>query len=183
MVNVNGAVERTIEIYPRSEIREVEIPESMDAKDIIHAALFMAGRLSLKELAATAKIDVNKARDITKSLMKELNGPLEIIRDGERFFELRIKEEFIPVVSHICEKADFSESELKTLALIAYYQPLKRVDLVKHRGVMGHVHANKFIADGYIKEDKSKLSTTDKFERYFGVKQITREDMLAMSQS
>ena len=176
------AVEKTIEIYPLGAAPEVEIPENMDPKNIIHAALFMAGKLSLKEMADTAKISVNKARDLAKELMKDIKSPLEIIRDGDKFFELRIKEEFIPIISHICEKADFTESELKTLALIAYYQPLKRIDLVKHRGVMGHVHANKFIVDGYVKEEKSKLSTTEKFERYFGVKQLTREDMLAMSQ-
>jgi chromosome segregation and condensation protein ScpB len=178
-----AVVEKTIEVYPSTPAPEVEIPDGMDPKEILYAALFMAGKLSLKELAATAKISVNKAREIAKELMKDVKSPLELTREGERFFELRIKEEFIPIISHICEKADFTESELKTLALIAYYQPLKRLDLVKHRGVMGHVHANKFIVDGYVKEAKSKLSTTEKFERYFGVKQITREDLLAMTQA
>jgi len=175
-------VEKTIEMYPGQLAPQAKIPEGIDRKDVLYAALFMKGRIGLEELANTAQIDVNEARELMKELVKEVRSPLEIVREGELVFELRIKEEFIPIVSSICEKADFTESELKTLALIAYYQPLKRIDLVKHRGVMGHVHANKFVTDGYVKEEKGKLSTTEKFERYFGVKQITRQDLLAMTQ-
>jgi chromosome segregation and condensation protein ScpB len=175
-------VEKTIELYPGQPAVQARIPEGMDRKSILYAALFMKGRLSLEQLANTAQVGVNEAREMMKDLSKDVPSPLEIVREGELAFELRIKEEFIPIVSSICEKADFTESELKTLALIAYYQPLKRLDLVKHRGVMGHVHANKFVTDGYVKEEKGRLSTTEKFERYFGVKQITREDLLAMTQ-
>lgn len=175
-------VEKTIEMYPGQQAPVAKIPEGMERKDILYAALFMKGRLNLEELARTAQVDVNQAREMMKELAREVKTPLELVREGELSFELRIKEEFIPLVSHVCEKADFTESELKTLALIAYYQPLKRIDLVKHRGVMGHVHANKFVTDGYIKEEKGKLSTTEKFERYFGVKQISREDLLQMTQ-
>lgn len=177
-----SAVEKTIEIYPAQQATKIEIPKDMNPRDIIYAALFMKGKMNLEELANTAQVSVNDAREIMKDLVKDIRSPLEIVREGELLFELRIKEEFIPIVTPICEKADFTESELKTLALIAYYQPLKRIDLVKHRGVMGHVHANKFVADGYVMEEKGRLSTTEKFERYFGVKQITREDLLAMTQ-
>lgn len=174
------------ELHVRSTDRTLEPPDQtgagLDPKRVIFAALFMAGKTPIDNLAAAAGVNAKDVKRLLYELEGELDKSLEIVRDKD-FAEIRVKKEYLPAISDLCPKADFNEAELKTLALIAYYQPLKRSDLVKHRGVFGHVHANKFIEQGYISEREGKLITTEKFERYFGVKGLSKEDMRAMAVS
>lgn len=157
--------------------KEIVIPSNLDRKEVVKAALFMAGRVDVRDLSQVLGMKVREVKDIVKELKHTNLGSLEIARDGMEI-EMRVKEEYLNVVRDICPRAEFTEGELRTLALIAYYQPLSKLELVKHRGIMGHVHVAKFKENGFITEtEDKKLITTDKFERYFGVKGLKKEDI------
>jgi len=154
----------------------------MSEKSLIEAALFVAGEgVSLKELEKIAGLDGKAVQDIVEQLKREYmeRDSGLIIEKGEKGFLMRIKPEFEERVVQLVPEADLPKSMLKTLALIAYEQPIMQSDVVKLRGNRVYDYIPRLVELGFVRavpEGRSKrLSTTEKFREYFRMDDVSRE--------
>jgi len=85
---------------------------------------------------------------------------------------MRVKEEYEDKVSHMATDSMFNRGVMKTLALIAYKQPIEQALVVKYRNNKAYDHLKVLFENGFIKKDPKGrtyiLSTTTKFVEYFG---------------
>jgi segregation and condensation protein B len=158
------------------------MPEAIDfeekkknLKKLIEAGLFLApGTVSLKDLSKTAKASLPEIRISLNELIADYNErdtALEIISSDEGY-RLSVKKEFEPQVSHFASSPEMHKGVLKTLALIAFKQPVKQSEIIKLRNSKAYEHIKIMKEKGFIKKEKagitSILTTTKKFVDYFG---------------
>jgi len=145
---------------------------------IVEAALYVAGRpLNLKELCSVLKTrSKNKARKLAKTLMQEYASrktALEVLELKDERYVLQLKAEFTPRVRKLVKRPLLSQGPLKTLAYIAYRQPVyqKRVVDVRGHHVYGHIKLLKEtdLVVGERKRRSTVLRTTEYFADYFGL--------------
>jgi segregation and condensation protein B len=151
---------------------------------VIEAILFSAGRaISLEELKElTGCSDELAITQTLEKLSSEYSGAesaLEISKAGEKYV-MQVKVEHGAKVAKIAAK-EISEHLLKTLALIAYHQPIKQVELLKIIGSKVYEHVNELHELGMIRarsEGRTKILTTSKlFPEYFGIGVTNRKDI------
>lgn len=147
-----------------------------EKEKIIEAALFMSPKpLSIDEIKTIASVD---SRVETKALIEELihfydnrKTALEVVELAVGY-QMRVKEEYEDEVSHLATDSMFNKGVMKTLALIAYKQPIEQSLVVKYRNNKAYDHLKILFENGFIrKEPKGRtyiLSTTTKFIEYFG---------------
>jgi len=150
--------------------------DRLEKEKILEAALFMSPKpLTLEELNTIATIG---SRIETKSMLEELihfynnrKSSLEIV-SSEVGYQMRVKEEYEEEVSHLATDSTFSKGVMKTLALIAYKQPIEQALVVKYRNNKAYDHLKILFDNGFIKKDPKgrtyTLTTTTKFIEYFG---------------
>lgn len=145
---------------------------------LVEAALYAAGRpLDLKELCSVLKTrSKNKARKLAKTLMKEYssrNRALEILELKDERYVLQLKTEFTPRIKRLVKKPLVSTGPLKTLAYIAYSQPVSQKRVAEMRGhhAYGHIKQLKEfdLVAGERKGRSTSLRTTEYFADYFGL--------------
>ncbi|MGC9345661.1 MAG: SMC-Scp complex subunit ScpB [Candidatus Bathyarchaeales archaeon] len=145
---------------------------------LVEAALYVAGRpLDLKELCSVLKTrSKNKTRKLAKMLMQEYtnrNTALEILELKDERYVLQLKAEFTPHVRKLVKRPLLSTGPLKTLAYIAYRQPVsqKRVVEVRGRHVYGHIKLLREmgLVVGERRGRSTILRTTEYFADYFGL--------------
>lgn len=148
----------------------------MNEKKIIEAALFAAGEsLDIQTLAKLINEPINKTMQIVETLINEYNNresSIEIIDLGQRYV-MQIKSIFTDRVRFIAPK-ELSAPILRTLAMIAYHQPVIQSDLVEMRGNTVYEHIKELNSRGLITSvpygRTKKLQTTPLFADYFGLK-------------
>ena len=148
----------------------------IEKEKIIEAALFMSPKpIPLEELKAIAETE---SRVETKAMMEELmhyyktkQSSLEIT-SSELGYQMRVKREYEKQVQHLATDAVFNKGVMKTLAMIAYKQPIIQSEIVKYRNNKAYDHLKVLFEEGFIKkEPKGRtyiLTTTAKFIEYFG---------------
>lgn len=145
---------------------------------LVEAALYVAGRpLNLKELCSVLKTrSKNKARKLAKTLMQEYasrNTALEVLELKDERYVLQLKAEFTPRVRKLVKRPLLSTGPLKTLAYIAYRQPVSQRRVVDVRGhhVYGHIKLLKEtgLVAGERRGRSTVLRTTEYFADYFGL--------------
>jgi segregation and condensation protein B len=155
------------------------------SRKLIEAALFMSSRpMSAEEISRITGVapgNVEKTLDI---LCKEYNGEVkgvEIIRVPEGW-EMRVKPELLPKVAHLTPYSDLKDGHKRTLALVAYKEPLRQSEAVKIQGNKAYNYIKFLRKKGLIKSEKEgrtiKLSLTKEFERYFGLEKERIKEML-----
>ncbi len=159
----------------------------MKNKAILEGLLFVVGEdgLSIEQIIDVLGIDVNAA----KELIKELKVDYEDDSRGLRIdflgnkFKLTTKYEHREYYQKLLlnpESNTLSQAALETLAIIAYNEPITRVQIDTIRGVNSKDVVRKLIAKGFIKESgRSNLpgrpilyETTSEFLDYFGLATI-----------
>lgn len=145
---------------------------------LVEAALYVAGRpLNLKELCSVLNTrSKNKTRKLARTLMKEYASrktALEILELKDERYVLQLKAEFTPRVRKLVKRPLLSTGPLKTLAYIAYRQPVSQKRVVDVRGhhVYGHIKLLKE-TDLVVGERRGRstfLRTTEYFADYFGL--------------
>lgn len=143
---------------------------------LIEAALFMTpqavGVSRLMEIISEPNYTM--AKGIALRFMKEFNerdSALEIVQidDG---FQMVIRPAYEGKVRHLAQKAMFHPGIMKTLALIAFKQPLSQSLVVKYRNNKAYDHIHRLLEEGFVaREPKGRsftLRTTKKFLEYFG---------------
>ncbi len=145
---------------------------------VIEAGLYAAGRpLQLELIASLASIrSKNETKKLLKLLIKryETTGSaLQIIelRDGRYIMQLR--SEYVPKVKRLVKRRFLSKGPLRTLAFIAYKQPITQAYVSKVRGKLAYQHIKKLCEMGLINDEKlgntKVLRTTDTFADYFNL--------------
>ncbi len=151
-------------------------PDGPVAKKILEAALFMSPKaLSTEELAKTIENEsLLETHRLVKELCEEFNArdsALEII-DLSGSFQMKVRSDFEENVQHFAATSEFNKSIQKTLALIAFKQPIKQSLVIKLRNNKGYDHIHVLLEKGLISKSPFGrtflLKTTRKFLEQFG---------------
>lgn len=167
------------------EIKELEA--------VIEAILFTMGEaVEVSRIAAAVEHDEDTVRRVIRNMMDrydETRGIQIIELDGS--FQLCTKPdmyEHIIKVAHIPKKHVLTDVLLETLSIIAYKQPITRLEIEKIRGVKCDYAVNQLIEYNLIGEAGRLdapgrpilLATTEEFLRYFGIESL--EDLPILNQ-
>ena len=157
----------------------------MHKKGLVEAILFMATRnLSKEEIESIAgTFKEGEFEEILEWLRERHNENSEsgIMLDDSAGYRLIVKPQFIDKVRALSPYSDLSRGLLRTLAIVAYHEPVKQADIVKVIGNRTYEYIRELEVRGLVrarKEGRTKLvETTETFERYFGV---TKEELKKM---
>ena len=159
--------------------------------NVLEAVLFAVGEegLSLDEICNILEIDeetANKEIDLLTKLYE--NRGIELRLLGNKY-KLITKEEYKEYIKKLSSEVsnNLSKSALITLAIIAYNEPITRMQIDEIRGVNSSVMLRSLISKGFIEEaGKSDLpgkpllyKTTNHFLDYF--KLASKDDLPELS--
>jgi len=112
--------------------------------------------------------------------MEEYNkreGSLEIVELDEKF-ALQLKPQYVAYVKRFTIRPLLTLGPLKTLAYIAYHQPVAQSHVITLRGSQGYSHIHELKTLGLITMEKlgrtKILCTTNVFADYFNLNYNTR---------
>lgn len=156
-------------------------------KAVLEGLLFVVGEdgLTLEQIGEVLDIGEEESKELLMSLKKDYedeNRGIRIDFLGNRF-KLTTKFEHREYYQKLLENPEtnvMTQSALETLAIIAYNEPITRVQIDKMRGVSTVQILRKLLAKGFIKEvGRSDLpgrpilyETTSEFLDYFGLASI-----------
>lgn len=159
----------------------------MNNKAILEGLLFVVGEegLTLDQIEDVLEIDEEVSKELLMELKKDYeedNRGLRIDFLGNRF-KLTTKFEHREYYQRLIENPEsnlLSQSALETLAIIAYNEPITRIQVETIRGVNCTQIIRKLVAKGLIKESgRSDMpgrpilyETTSEFLDYFGLSTI-----------
>ncbi|WP_315905887.1 SMC-Scp complex subunit ScpB [Priestia koreensis] len=159
----------------------------MNNQAIIESLLFVAGDqgLSLNQLSTILEMDEKTVShlmsEFSKSYLNEDRG-LELIEVADVYKLVTKKEsaEYIKKLVDIPASQSLSQAALETLAIVAYRQPITRVEIEEVRGVKTERPLQTLVAKALIKEvgraegaGRAILyGTTNEFMDYFGLKTL-----------
>ncbi len=143
----------------------------------IEAILFSADKpISIEEMGKISGIERDMVREIVANLIDDYRRretALEIIQLGKGYV-MRVRPAFLKYVERLAER-DLDRGTLRTLATIAFHQPIKMSDLAKKRGNKAYGHVKKLEELGLVDAEKSGrtriLRTTKTFCEYFGIEE------------
>ena len=167
----------------------------MKNKAVLEGLLFVVGEdgLSFEQIEDVLEIKEEEAKEILMELKKDYEDESRGLRIdflGNRF-KLTTKFEHKEYYQKLLENPEtsfLSQSALETLAIIAYNEPVTRMQVEALRGVSSVQMIRKLVAKGFIKEvGRSDLpgrpilyETTSEFLDYFGLSTI--EDLPDMQE-
>ncbi|MFH1255861.1 MAG: SMC-Scp complex subunit ScpB [Candidatus Diapherotrites archaeon] len=161
--------------------------ELQETKKTIEAALFIAPtHMPVDELARISGVSIAEARMALNELSSnylERDSALEI-KEEPAGYRMGLKPDLEQKVRHLAASSEFNKSVMKTLALIAYKQPIKQADVIKYRNTKAYDHIHMLNEKGFIRREKKGITfvlyTTKKFTEYFGEqKQQKKKDVEA----
>lgn len=128
-------------------------------KSILEGLLFLSGDegLSIEQICETCEIDPIDANFHIEDLMKEYiedRHGIEIVHYGG-VYKFISKEKIHPYAEKLfasTKMSNLSQAALETLAIIAYKQPITRVEIEEIRGVSCDMMIRKLLARSLIKE-------------------------------
>lgn len=150
---------------------------------IIEAVLFTMGKsVELRQLAAALETDENTAKEAALALKerydKEKRG-MQIL-ELENCFQMCTRKEYYENLIRVAvtpKKQVLTEVVLETLSIIAYKQPVTKLEIEKIRGVKSDHAVNKLVEYNLVHEigrldapgRPALFATTEEFLRRFGV--------------
>lgn len=156
-------------------------------KAVLEGLLFVVGEdgLTIDQIVDVLEIDEESAKALIMELKKDYedeNRGLRIDFLGNRF-KITTKFEHKAYYQKLIENPEtnfLSQAALETLAIIAYNEPITRVQVDTIRGVGSTSIMRKLVAKGFIKEcGRSEIpgrpilyETTSEFLDYFGLSSI-----------
>jgi segregation and condensation protein B len=153
----------------------------MNDRDLVEAALFVAGRpLTLIELESIVSIDAD-VEGIVASFVKEYRerGALEIVQTDEDVV-MQVKSEYADAVRPIAQR-DLETPVLRTLAVIAFHQPVTQSKVAEIRGNKAYGHVHELEARKLVESEPHGrtrlLRTTKAFADYFGFETDSLEEI------
>jgi segregation and condensation protein B len=153
-------------------------------KRLIEAALFMSSKpLTIEDLSKITGIaSLGKIEERLEELRKEYEGRgFEIVRSPEGW-SMEVRSEMLPKVAHLTRYSDLSGGQRRTLALIAYKEPVRQSEIVRIQGNKAYSYIKRLVKKGLVKSEKEGrtriLMLTREFERYFGEDKQRIKEML-----
>lgn len=154
---------------------------------VLEGLLFVVGEegLTFEQIEDVLDIEEEEAKELVKRLKSDYeaeNRGLRIDFLGNKF-KITTKFEHKEYYQKLLENPitnSLSQAALETLAIIAYNEPITRMQIDKLRGVSSSQMVRKLVAKGFIKEvGRSDLpgrpilyETTSEFLDYFGLPSI-----------
>jgi len=151
---------------------------------ILEGLLFIVGDdgLTLKQIMDIMDLTLDEGKELIldlKNMYEDDNRGIKINILGDRF-KLSTKKEhrcYYQKLIETPENNNLSQAALETLAIIAYNEPLTRMEIDEIRGVNSRDMLRKLVAKGLVKEEgRSDLpgrpilyATTNEFLDYFGL--------------
>ncbi len=142
----------------------------------LEAALYASDRpLNIKELKDTigtsSETYIRKLLDELREKYDE-DSSLQLKETSEDMYTVQLRDEFLSKVEAVVPKTKLNRGALKTLAVIAYKQPIKQSKLAEIRGGRVYKYVKKLQELGFIESEplgRTKvLRTSKKFAGYFG---------------
>ncbi|MBR9679608.1 MAG: SMC-Scp complex subunit ScpB [Candidatus Altiarchaeota archaeon] len=140
-------------------------------KDWLEAALFISGRTmsidELVKLSGAGRYDVIEELD---HLSEKHQGPIVLVRtDTTAKMTLQDKyQKELWMLGH----PELGKGELRTLTVVAYYEPIKQSDVVRMRGNKTYEQVASLESNGFVRSQKfgrtKVLRLGHKFFEYFG---------------
>lgn len=168
-------------------MEKLELAEDNDSvKGMIECILFAAGDpIPLKNLAEMVEINDKRVKKIIEDMnfdYKDAKRGLCIIEFNNKY-QLSTKAEYGSYVKKLIKpegRQNLSQAAMETLAIVAYRQPITRIDIDELRGVRSDRAVATLLEKGLIKESGRMdtvgrpilYGTTEDFLKYFGFKNI-----------
>ncbi|MFV9510733.1 SMC-Scp complex subunit ScpB [Tepidibacillus sp. LV47] len=156
-------------------------------KAAIEGLLFVVGDegIEAKQLAEILEMDVETIEDIIYDMQADFrreNRGLQIIQMANLYQLTTLPEHaiYLERLAASPTHATLSQAALETLSIIAYKQPITRLEIEEIRGVKSEKAINTLMSKGLIKEVGRMegvgrpilYGTTREFLNYFGLKDI-----------
>ncbi|NLZ47693.1 MAG: segregation/condensation protein B [Clostridiales bacterium] len=173
----------------KDEILQTEMKE-ISNKDkyfsIIESLLFVSGEpMKLKQIAEIIECSVAYTKKILKEMMfnyEESNRGIKLVNMNDEY-QLVTKadnSEYVLKILKNSHRQALSQASLETLAIIAYKQPITRVEIDEIRGVKSESAINRLLEKNLIKEAgrldapgrPALFATTDEFLKHFNLQNI-----------
>lgn len=163
-----------------------ELSRKAQIKSAIESMLFVSGDpLALRDIAHNLELKEKNVEEIVKEMMTEYEDENRGIRliSINNSYQLVTKSENSDYLQKMLKKNkrySLSQASIESLAIIAYKQPITRIDIDEIRGVKSESAIQKLVERGLIK-DVGRLEvpgrpilygTTDEFLRQFGLETL-----------
>lgn len=153
----------------------------------VEAILFTMGEsVEVSAIAKALAVKTTRVRQILKRLQKKYDAPSRgiMIQQFEDAVQMSTKPEQyenLIKIAKVPKKMTLSDSVIETLSIVAYKQPITKIEVESIRGVSCDYAINKLLEYDLIKELGRKdapgrpilFGTTEQFLRSFGVKNLT----------
>lgn len=154
-----------------------------DWEAVVEAVLFTMGRpVELSQLAAAIDQDLETTKKVVENLTgryEKENRGMELIR-LEDSYQLCTRGRFYANLIRVAQapkRQVLTDVALETLAIIAYRQPVTRMEIEKIRGVNSDHAVNRLVEYGLVQEigrldapgRPALFATTEEFLRRFGI--------------
>lgn len=153
----------------------------MSEQGVIEAAIYSAGKpLAVEEISAATGFALDAIREALAALSKaydERGSAIEVARIGEKW-TMQIRAAY-GEKAHAFAPPEIPPDLLKTVALIAYYQPMKQSELVRMVGSKAYEHVRTLQELSLISANPLgqtlELKTSSAFPEVFGLPVTDRE--------
>jgi segregation and condensation protein B len=158
--------------------------KSTDHKRLIEAALFMSA--SPLDMGKLSKIAGVNSLGYVKGTLLELRDEYASrgfhLVEGTQGWSFQVDHQFAEKVSSLTPYSDLPEGAKRTLALIAFKEPVAQADVIKVQGSSCYSYIRDLSDKGLVRAEKQGrgkvLSLTKEFERYFGQEKEKVREML-----
>lgn len=141
------------------KINKTEVAQPSNIEAIVEGLLYIVGDdgVKLEQLAAT----IDKSLEDTEVILKNIQNKyaseiygIELVAYGKNYKFISKKDVFpyAQELFHTSKQNTLSQSALETLAIIAYKQPVTRIEIEELRGVGADMMLRKLLARNLIKE-------------------------------
>lgn len=153
------------------------INNMQDTKNKIEAMLFTTGRfMNIEEISKLCGIgSVGIVKEALNGLINDYNNrssSLEVIEENGKF-KLNIKKTYNYLTTSLLTDSEFDAPTTKTLAIIAYKNPVLQSEIIDIRGNKAYDHIKLLKDNGFITSEKKGrtrlLKLTSKFFDYFDI--------------
>ena len=173
-------------VSEETELNEELIPVE-NPKAVVEAVLFAMGNsVELKKLASVLNMSISDTKSLIGLMQEEYNSDANrgiTIVELEGSVQMCSKTEMyehLMKIATVPKHYSLTDTVLETLSIVAYKQPVTRIEIEKIRGVNCDHAVNKLLEYGLISElgrldapgRPLLFGTTEEFLRCFGVKSL-----------
>ena len=147
-------------------------------KRLVESVLFSASKpVGINEIKEATDLPPKKIKDTLETLIEDYNverkndTSMEIVKAGNKY-AMQVKKKYIDQ-SVMIAKPEIQSNLLKTLALIAFHQPIKQSNLRRMAGPKIYDHVDELVSMKLVYSKKhgstEMLTITKLFPEYFGI--------------